>query len=238
MIFYKKLKPILALTFDLDDTLYENHSVIIKAEKSLQQFMQSHYPATQTVHNTFWREQYSYQLKLNPKLQHDMGKLRQLSLVAGFKTLGLASDAATQAADQCFAHFYYHRSNFRLAAATHTLLQSLCEKRPLVAITNGNVNLEQIGIADYFSGSFKASVEHKMKPDKAMFEQAQEHLQIPSQNILHVGDNLHKDVYGALKAGYQTAWYAHDRPMDIGLEYAPVLPHVQLQHLGQLLQLI
>jgi putative hydrolase of the HAD superfamily len=77
-----------------------------------------------------------------------------------------------------------------------------------------------------------------MKPNIAMFDAAQAHLNIPHGNILHVGDNLPKDVYGAIKAGYQAAWYAEDRSMNIRNERAPVLPHIQLSKLAQLLDLI
>jgi len=49
---------------------------------------------------------------------------------------------------------------------------------------------------------------------------------------------LPKDIYGALRAGYQTAWYAEDRSMNIRNEKASILPHVQLSKLSQLLELI
>ena len=68
-----------------------------------------------------------------------------------------------------------------------------------------------------------------------MFVAAQFHLNIPAENILHVGDSLQKDIYGALKAGYQTAWYAEDRRMNMLNEKTHVLPHVQLSQLTQLL---
>ena len=109
---------------------------------------------------------------------------------------------------------------------------------PLVAITNGNVDLQQIGLEGYFCACFKASIKLPMKPDKAMFDAAQAYLNVPHENILHVGDNLPKDIYGALRAGYQTAWYAEDRDMKMRNEKAQVLPHVQLSHLTQLLDLI
>ena len=77
-----------------------------------------------------------------------------------------------------------------------------------------------------------------MKPNKAMFVAAQVHLNIPPENILHVGDNLQKDIYGALRAGYQTAWYAEDRKMNMLNEKTYVLPHVQLSQLTQLLAIV
>jgi putative hydrolase of the HAD superfamily len=238
MIFYKKLKPIQAITFDLDDTLYENSSVIIKAEHSLFELMHSQFPITKHVNKVFWRTQQKAHILSNPFLKNDMSELRRLSLESGFKELGLLGDELNAATTICFEHFYFQRSNFTLNRNIHSLLKILSNMLPLVAITNGNVDLQQIGLEEYFCASFKASVALPMKPDIAMFDAAQAHLNIPYGNILHVGDNLPKDVYGALRAGYQTAWYAEDRSMNIRNEKAQVLPHVQLSHLSQLLELI
>jgi putative hydrolase of the HAD superfamily len=238
MIYYKKLKPIQAMTFDLDDTLYENTSVIVNAERSLMDFMHSRYPVTKDIQKDFWRTQQKAQILANPLLKNDMGELRRLSLESGFMALGLLGNELKVATHACFEHFYFQRSNFTLKRNIHSLLKTLSDNVPLVAITNGNVDLQQIGLNQYFSTCFKASIELPMKPNKAMFDAAQAHLNIPHANILHVGDNLPKDIFGALRAGYQTAWYAQDREMCIRDEKAQVLPHVQLSCLTQLIDLI
>lgn len=238
MIYYKKLKPIQAITFDLDDTLYENTSVIVKAEQSLIELMHNQYPATRKVDNSFWRSQQKAHILSKPLLKNDMGELRRLSLESGFKALGLSGNELKTATNRCFEHFYFQRSNFKLNRNIHSLLRILSDKLPLVAITNGNVDIKQIGLEGYFTACFKASVKLPMKPNIAMFDAAQAQLNIPHGNILHVGDNLPKDVYGAIKAGYQAAWYAEDRSMNIRNEKAPVLPHIQLSKLSQLLDLI
>ena len=222
----------------MDDTLYENTSVIIEAELSLIKFMHDRYPVTKNVNKDFWRAQQKLHFLTDPLLKNDMGKLRQLSLKSGFMALGLSGNELDTAIKQCFEHFYFQRSNFCLHKNIHFLLKTLSDKLPLVAITNGNVNLQQIGLDNYFSACFKASIELPMKPNKAMFAAAQVYLNILPENILHVGDNLQSDIYGALKAGYQTAWYAEDRKMNIRDEKTKVLPHVQLNQLTQLLALI
>jgi putative hydrolase of the HAD superfamily len=238
MIYYKKLKPIQAITFDLDDTLYENTSVIIKAQCSLNELMHNQYPITRHADKDFWIAQQKSIILANPLLKNDVSELRRLSLESGFIELGLSGEELNVATRQCFEHFYFQRSNFTLNRNAHSLLETLSKSLPLVAITNGNVDLQQIGIERYFSACFKASVKSPMKPDKTMFDAAQVHLNIPHENILHVGDNLPKDIYGALKAGYQTAWYAEDRDMNICNEQAQVLPHIQLSQLTQLLEVI
>ena len=46
MRFYRPLGPVKAMTFDLDDTLYDNGPVIRAAEVSLQDYIVKHYPRT------------------------------------------------------------------------------------------------------------------------------------------------------------------------------------------------
>jgi putative hydrolase of the HAD superfamily len=75
-----------------------------------------------------------------------------------------------------------------------------------------------------------------MKPHPAMFEATQCALNLAANKILHVGDNLHNDVLGAIKAGFQSAWYAHDRAMMVKEESMFLLPNVQLNELTELLE--
>jgi FMN phosphatase YigB (HAD superfamily) len=78
-----------------------------------------------------------------------------------------------------------------------------------------------------------------MKPSPAMFDLISTKLGIAPQNILHVGDDLEKDVEGAIKAGYQSAWLAVNRPMQLKNErFARLLPHVQLDSLKDLKRLV
>jgi putative hydrolase of the HAD superfamily len=238
MIIYRRLGPIQAITFDLDDTLYENSSVIRRAEASLVAFLHSEYPQTAEFDKYAWRRIQGQILAAQPELKNDMGQLRFNTLEQGLLQLGVAPDMAMKGAKQGFEHFYHARSDFVLDPSMHHILQMLSDKLPLVAITNGNVNLEQIGIDKYFSATFKASLQLPMKPSVAMFDAAKNHLSLAAKQILHVGDNLEKDVHGAINAGFQAAWYADDRQMNLNDEATTILPHVQLNRLKDLLDLI
>ncbi|MEP2650897.1 MAG: HAD-IA family hydrolase, partial [Paraglaciecola sp.] len=235
---YKKLQKVKAMTFDLDDTLYNNYPILVKANQALLGWLKQSYPEAKHLGENFWRTHQERALKNAPMLKHDMGQLRYTTMLSGFSQLGLSPEAAKKAAQRSFDYFYFQRSNFTLSESTHSLLQELSEKVPLVAITNGNVNLDQIGIAPYFSKTFKASLNLAMKPDAAMFQLSQQFLKLPAHNILHVGDNLQKDIWGGLKAGYQTAWYAENRNMGLVNERVMTLPHIQLNKLEELLLLI
>ncbi len=238
MIVYKALTPVKAITFDLDDTLYENTSVIVAAQKALDVFIQQNFPQARALPSTYWRQHQAQAIRLNPCLKHDMSELRLVALRNGFKALGMSGEQASEAAEKSYQVFYAKRSDFEVREQVHNLLSALSKRVPLVAITNGNVCLHKIGISAYFSESFKANVNMPMKPDSCMFNAAQQHLTLAPQDILHVGDNLQKDVMGAIKAGYQAAWYADDRAMHLTNEPVSLLPHIQLATLDELLGLV
>ena len=238
MIFYRCITKIRAISFDLDDTLYDNHPFMIKSEKKLLEFIQSNFPATAEKDIHYWRSCRAEVIKKKPELISDMGKLRSQTLRMGFYKCGYTGLDLTCAVDQSFEYFYYQRSNFKVDKAICSLLSELAAKLPLVAITNGNVNLQQIGIHDYFETCYHANVNHPMKPDRSMFDLARGHLALPAKQILHVGDNLEKDVMGAKQAGFSSAWWACNRPMDLRQESTTVLPDVTLESLEELLTLV
>ncbi len=237
MIFYRPLSPVKAITFDLDDTLYDNGPIIRAAEEALDLHLETHHPQTAELQRQDWLKIKKKLISDNPALASDMGELRMQSLLTALAD-ELPSDQLEDAARACFDLFYHKRSDFELDKNIHSCLQKLSKIVPLVAITNGNVDPEQIGIADYFQHFFHANVSLPMKPAPALFEAAIVHLGIRAGEILHVGDNLVKDIQGALDAGMQTAWYAHNRGMIMREEKATLLPHVELANLDELLFLV
>ena len=235
MIYYRQLHPFEAISFDLDDTLYDNSQHMPVAEAAFLHELQQRYPATAQLARHDWQNHRRASLQTRPQLSNDMGRLRRDILQRVFTSLGFEAEALKRAVDEGYACYYYHRSNLQVEENIHSLLAKLTERYKLVAITNGNVDLKQIGLADYFSHIFKAHVAMPMKPHQAMFDACQSALNIAPQRILHVGDNLHNDIYGAMRAGFQSGWYAHDRHMQINKEPMFLLPNVQLHQLDELL---
>lgn len=238
MIVYKPIGEIRAISFDLDDTFYANWPYIVEAEQHLRQHISKHYPQAGHFSGADWFQFKKEALLENPNLRHDMGALRTITLTKAFVKSGMPSEDIPAAVSDCFDTFYHKRSDFTVEEAIQLALKKLARKVPLVAITNGNVNLEQIGIARYFSHVLHASEQRRMKPYPDMFEEASRRLSVPAKHILHVGDNLEKDVWGATRAGYYSAWYAHDRKMDLNKEPALILPHIQLNSIMSINQLL
>jgi FMN hydrolase / 5-amino-6-(5-phospho-D-ribitylamino)uracil phosphatase len=237
MILYRKIDKIQAISFDLDDTLYDNQPFIVEAEIQLRRFLHDFFPLTKNCDKDFWFKIKTQVLKQQPELKLDMGQLRRHTLYAGLSHVGYQDEQLVDGVEQCFQHFYFHRSNFKVEKTICSLLNELSLRVPLVAITNGNVNLEQIGISEYFQHSLHANLEQPMKPHPKMFGLACDYLNLPPRQILHVGDSLINDVYGAHRAGMRTAWYAHNRNMHLSKESTVLLPDIALHNLDELMLL-
>ncbi|MCW8091068.1 HAD-IA family hydrolase [Alteromonas ponticola] len=237
MKFYRPLYSVKAITFDLDDTLYDNGPIIHAAEQTLQLYLKEHHPQTAKLAPHDWNKIKEDLIQANPALASDMGKLRMQSLLTALSS-ELSGEELKEAAKVCFDRFYNKRSDFEIEENIHSCLKKLSRKVPLVAITNGNVNPKNIGISEYFTHFFHASIDLPMKPESPLFKAAVEALDCQPQEILHVGDNLIKDVQGAVNSGMQAAWYAHNRGMIMRYEKVSVLPHVELGSLDELLLLV
>ena len=226
------------MTFDLDDTFYDNWPIIMRAEQSLMKFIAQNYPLAKSISSTSWLSFKAEALRQNPEFKHDMGKLRLASLRLGLASVGYQGEALHAATQACFEQFYKVRSDFTIDDSVLTLLSELSERMPLVAITNGNVDCDAIGISQYFSHIFHANTEYRSKPHSDMFEAAMNVLELPAKHILHIGDSPYNDVWGAYKVGMATAWYAANRSMYLRKEPFRALPCVQLDNLNELLKLV
>ncbi|WP_334020947.1 HAD-IA family hydrolase [Alteromonas sp. S015] len=242
MQFFRPMKRVEAMTFDLDDTLYNNEPIIRRAEQALQTHIAEHHPQAAKLTSLDWLQLKRAAIAKDARLASDMGQLRRVVLTAALSgtpanqvSIVPSEDTALRAAvDGCFNCFYNARSDFALARNVHHTLDKLSQHLPLVGITNGNVNAQKVGLDRYFMTILHASVERPMKPAVNMFNEAVSLLKVEPAHILHVGDNIIKDVLGAVNAGYQSAWFACNRPMELALEPVSVLPHVQLNMLEEL----
>ncbi len=90
-------------------------------------------------------------------------------------------------------------------------LIALHEKQlSLIIITNGYGSLEMwckpLGLSAVIDSVIDSGVIGVRKPDKRIFNLAVERLGVNRNRILHIGDNLRTDIYGANQAGLQSAW--------------------------------
>jgi len=237
MICYRRLRPIRALSFDLDDTLYDNGPVILAAEQALRDHLHRRYPPLARLSEADWQADKAQLLARRPELRHDVTAVRHQLLQHWLGRAGLSALQARTGAEQALALFLDWRNKVAVPAESHWLLKKLAQRYPLVAITNGNVDPGRIGLGKYFSAVFAAGGRYRSKPHGDLFVAARQHLGLPAASILHVGDHLDTDVYGALASGQPAVWLNRQvRPL--GRQPLRLLPHWEIRRLVQLLELV
>ena len=235
MHFYRRWQPVAAISFDLDDTLYDNGPAIVRAEQWMLSHLRSEYLATAMLDKPRWLELKRAVLLANPELRHDVSLARQQTIRAAMVAGGMADQQASREAEQVFAAFLAERSKIEVSESTHRLLARLAERYPLVVITNGNLDLVQAGLADYFTLVCKAGAGARMKPAPDMFVQVQQALGLAPGQILHVGDHPETDVLGARLHGFKAAWLNERR---LPWQSLRLLPDVELATLDELAGLL
>lgn len=191
------------LTFDLDDTLWPCVPTIIAAEKSLYRWMQVHVPEiTRQYDMQALRKRRHEFLHQRPQLAHDMSKLRIESLRALAEEMNLSDDWV----DQAFEVFYEARQQITLYDDVAPALDILKDKYRLVAVTNGNADIEKTGVDKWFEFSVSAAEVGQLKPHPVFFDVVLARAGVTAAEIVHIGDDQHRDIFAASQAGIRNVW--------------------------------
>ncbi|CAH0527381.1 5-amino-6-(5-phospho-D-ribitylamino)uracil phosphatase YigB [Vibrio hippocampi] len=238
MRFYRNIPTVQAMTFDLDDTLYDNRPVIQRVETLAAEWLFSQHPISQNWTKQQWQDCKQQVLKQDDTLKHDVTRWRFQQLRQGLGHLGYDDPKAQSVAQQLIDMVLTWRNEFDVPCETHDVLSQLSRNMPLVAITNGNVNVEKIGLSHYFSLILKAGPDGRAKPEADMFDKAVEFLDLPKQRILHVGDHCVTDVGGAKRHGLLACWFNDRGVTPLESSRLKVLPDIEISSLSSLLTLL
>lgn len=225
-----------AITLDLDDTLWPVWPTIERAERALRQWLGDHAPRTLTHIEA--DRQHSMQarqavLAARPELAHDLGRQRLEAIRHLLRAMG--DDPAL--AEPAFEVFYAERQRVTLFDDALPALDALAARYRLVAVSNGNADVQRVGLGRYFSAAIAAGEVGVAKPDRRIFELAAQACGVPAQQVLHVGDDARLDALGALQAGMQAAWV--NRPgAPWPDEHQPHAPQAAVPDLGALCRLL
>ena len=194
---------ILAITIDLDDTLWPVMPALERADRDLNDYLRLHYPlVAQTWPIHALRELRAQIAAERIDLAHDFTAQRYLTMQRAFDACGV-SEAPL---DALFEVFAAARNSVELYPDALPALERMRAAWPVASLTNGNADLERIGLHLHFAHRISARDVGVAKPDARIFLAAAEKLGIAPENILHVGDDPELDVAGARDAGMRTAW--------------------------------
>jgi len=216
------------ITLDLDDTLWELHPVIERAERCLYDWLEEHYPRITEMYTAAdLREARNQVFSEFADRTHDLTFLRCTVLGRA----GAAAGYNTDFVDAAFEVFDAVRNDVDVFPEVIPALEILREKFVLIAVTNGNANLETIGIDHLFHGHVTAAMAGAAKPARQIFDLAVEIGGATAAQTMHVGDHPLYDVDGARGAGLRTAW-VNRRASAWPDEF--VAPELELRHVGEL----
>jgi putative hydrolase of the HAD superfamily len=162
---------------------------------------------------------------------HDLTFLRHTVL----GRIGVAAGYGSDFIEEAFSVFDEVRNDVELFPEVIPTLEALGERFQIIAVTNGNANLETIGIRHLFDGVITAAMAGAAKPASQVFEMAVRAGGASKAETLHIGDQPLHDVEGARAAGLRTAWINRNGA-EWPDEYAR--PDMEVVHVGEILALL
>ena len=222
------MNGIRTITLDLDDTLWEIHPVIARAEQRLYAWLGEHYPRITEMYTIEdMRILRKEVLEKHADKVHDLTFLRHTVLTKAADAAGYTEFLV----DEAFAVFDEVRNDVEMFPEARPALVALRERFTLIAVTNGNANLEKVGIDDLFDGHINAAMVGAAKPHRSIFDAAVDAGGAQASETLHVGDHPLYDVHGAREAGLRTVW-VNRNGTDWPEEFAA--PDAVVAHVGEL----
>ena len=199
-----RLGKVSAISFDLDDTLWPFGLAVERAEAELHSWLLEQAPAlAATLPDRqalrVLRDQYE---RSRPDLAADYRALRVGSIRLALELAKQDVELAPAAYDV----FYSARQKVEFYEDVWPALSWLGARFPLVAVTNGNADLRLTGGSEFFRAHLTAQAFGCAKPAAAIFLAAAASVGVQPGELLHVGDDFHLDIVGALNAGLQAAW--------------------------------
>lgn len=191
------------ITFDLDDTLWDIWPVIARAEASLHGWLETRYPEiTERYTAPDLRALCEEIAAREPHLSHDRTYLRKAALELAAERCG----SHRFVADTAFEIFYAARNEVVIFEEVVPVLERLTARYQIGALSNGNADLDRIGVGHLFDFALNPGLVGSAKPEPDMFAEACKISGAVPWEIVHVGDDPELDVVAASRAGFRTVW--------------------------------
>ncbi|AYC34803.1 HAD family hydrolase [Pseudomonas cavernae] len=219
------------ITFDLDDTLWDNRPVILGAEAAMRDWLTRHAPLLAALPVEHLWGIRSQLLAAEPALKHRLSELRRRTLLQALQGVGYYPAEAKDLAEGAFQAMLHARHRITLYPDTVSTLELLATRYHLGVITNGNADVRRLGLADYFQFALCAEELGIGKPDPHPFQEALRRVGVSAQQAVHIGDHPGDDIAGARAAGLRAIWFnpegkewGDDRPPDAQIRSLGELP--------------
>jgi putative hydrolase of the HAD superfamily len=119
-------------------------------------------------------------------------------------------------------------SRKRLGLYPHVreVLDVLRERYPLAVVTDAQSayargELHKVGLLDYFDPIVVSGDHGYRKPDRRLFRFALDGMGMAAENALYVGNDMHRDIFGAQQAGMPTVMFESGQGTSAYLDCVP-----------------
>lgn len=195
--------PVRAITLDLDDTLWPFAPIGARIDQVLHDWMLVNSPCTARHFSVEgMRELRERSFAANPHLHHDLSALRRLTLQQALAESG----GDPELLDAAYEAFYAARNQVEFYPDAVDALARIAARVPVAAVSNGNADLQRIGLMHHFAFQLGSREHGAAKPDPSIFHAACERLGVARHEVLHVGDHIEMDALGAARAGLRSCW--------------------------------
>jgi putative hydrolase of the HAD superfamily len=197
-----------AVTLDLDDTLWPVAPALERADHALDVYLRTHHPEVAQRWPIAAMRQLRAQVAADRlDLAHDFTTQRHLTFRQAFAACGTVEAPI----ELLWEVYFAARNRVELYPDALPALQRITVRWPVASLTNGNADLDRIGIHAHFAHHVCARDTGAAKPDVRIFQVAAARLGVAPCEVLHVGDDPQMDVVGARAAGMRVAWINRER---------------------------
>jgi putative hydrolase of the HAD superfamily len=118
------------------------------------------------------------------------------------------------------------RCRLRLYPHVREVLDVLRERYPLAVVTDAQsayarAELHKVGLLDYFDPIVVSGDHGYRKPDRRLFQLALDAMGVAAEHALYIGNDMHRDIFGAQEAGMTTVMVESDQGADVHLDCVP-----------------
>ena len=203
----KMSKKIKMITFDLDDTLWDNRPTILKAEIDTRKWIEDKVGEVQWGDFNDFLSLREELIKEDASIEWDISKLRKEIFRKKISHI-TPSNLRDEIVDEAFNIFINKRHEIELFDGVEEALDFLSKKYVLGILTNGNADVYKFKIGKYFKFAISSLEAWDSKPNRAHFDKAIEFVDdISFDQIHHIGDHQINDILGAYNLGIDTLWF-------------------------------
>ena len=116
-------------------------------------------------------------------------------------------ETASELSESAFQLFFQERNKVEFFPSVLDEIEKLSQIYKLGCLTNGNANIEIIGISKFFKFNISSKDVSANKPSENHFHKAIELLEVSKEELLHIGDHKINDMHGAISYGVQALWF-------------------------------